>query len=98
MHRLKPRRCFRVRRNGIPIRQHYLKGGVNAGISYNQSYAEAEACIAAGLDYHIWRDGGYTQQFKSEVVAWHQMSSLISSHVKSAEAKSSEKAGKKGRK
>ena len=96
MRKLKQRACFRVQRNGIPIRTHYLKGGVRAGITYNQSYAEAEACIAAGLDYHVWRTDGYPQSFKSEVVAWHQMNSLISSHVKSAEAKQVERVGKKG--
>lgn len=78
--------CFNVRRNGTPIRQYFLKGGVNAGISYNQSYAEADACIAAGLDYSTWRDDGYSQELKSEVVAWHQMNGLIKAHVSAAEA------------
>lgn len=99
MLRLKPRVCFRVQRNGISIRKHFLKGGVNAGITYNQSFAEAEACIAAGLDYHAWRNDFYEQDFKSEVVAWHQMKGLIEAHIKSAEAKHMEKrTGKKGKK
>lgn len=97
MLRYKRRICFQVQRNGIPIRKHYLKGGVKAGITYNQSFAEAEACVASGLDYHLWRSDAYPQWLKSEVVAWHQMSGLISAHVKSAEARAVEMAGKKGK-
>jgi hypothetical protein len=98
MRKSKPRICFRVQRNGIPIRQHFLKGGVRAGIAYNSSFAEAEACIAANLNYYKWRLDEYPQWLKAEVVAWHQLSKLIDSHVKAAEAKHVEKMSKKGRK
>ena len=91
----KPRICFRVLRNGIPIRRHFLPGGIGVGIEYNKSFAEVDACIAAGLDYSIWRKDEYSQSLKAEVVAWHQMSGLIRSHIKSAEAKHSEKMSKK---
>ena len=91
MPKKRQRICFQVRRNGTPIRNHFLKGGVKAGITFNQSYAEADACIAAGLNYHLWRTDVYPQWLKSEVVAWHQLGSLISAHVKSAEAKQLEK-------
>lgn len=87
-----------MKRNGIPIRKHYLPGGIKAGLSYNKSYAEAEACISAGLDYHTWRSGGYTQEFKGEVTAWHQMKGLIEAHAKAAEAKAVKIRGKKGKK
>jgi len=64
-------------------------------VSYNKSYAEAEACITAGLDYYMWRNDDYPQDFKSEVVAWHQMKGLIKAHVSSAEAKATKSKGKK---
>jgi len=67
MLRSKQKICFGVKRNGVPIRKHYLPGGIKAGLSYNKSYAEAEACISAGLNYHMWRSDGYTQEFKGEV-------------------------------
>ena len=94
-HRNKRSKCFHVRRNGFPIRKHYLPAGINAKLTYNKSFAEADACIAAGLDYYEWRSDNYPQEFKSEVVAWHQMSLLIKAHVSSAEAKAMKKSGKK---
>lgn len=98
MLRNRPKICFNVRRNGTPIRKHYLPGGLKAGLSYNKSYAEAEACIAAGLDYHLWRSEGYSQEFKGEVVAWYQMSGLIEAHVKAVEAKAMKSRSKSGKK
>lgn len=83
VHEYKQRICFRVRRNGTPIQDYHLAGGISAGITFNQSYAEADACIAAGLDYYLWRTGYYPQEFKSEVVVWHTMHSLIKTHVES---------------
>ena len=97
IRRNKRRKCFGIRRNGVPIRRHHLPGGIRVGIEYNKSFAEADACIAAGLDYYEWRNDNYPQWLKSEVVAWHQMSGLIRSHVKSAEAKHSERKGKAGK-
>lgn len=98
MRKSKPRICFNVRRNGIPIRDHFLAGGIKAGISHNKSYAEAEACILAGLDYYQWRIDNYPLWLKSEVIAWHQMSGLIKAHVSSAEAKYLKRKDKKGKK
>lgn len=101
MHRMtrsKPLKiCFQVRRNGTPIRQHFLKGGVKAGITFNQSYTEVDACIAAGLDYYLWRMDHYPVWLKAEIVVWHQMKNLINAHVKSAEAAQVERASKKGK-
>jgi len=98
MLRSKQKICFGVKRNGVPIRKHYLPGGIKAGLSYNKSYAEAEACISAGLNYHMWRSDGYTQEFKGEVVAWYQMKGLIEAHVKAAEARAMKQKSKKGKK
>jgi hypothetical protein len=57
--------------------------------------------VAAGLDYSKWRDGGYERDLMDEVLAWHDLTGLINSHVedaKAAEMKKSQKKGRKGKK
>ena len=86
---------FNVRRNNIPIERHFLPKGVRSGITFNKSYAEVDACIAAGLDYHKWRKNKYPPWLKAEVVVWHRNSRLIEAHSKSAESKEVDRLSKK---
>lgn len=84
-----------MKRHNIPIEKHYLPKGVNSGITYNKSYSEIEACVAAGLDYYLWRTNEYPDWLKAEVVTWHRLRGLVTAHQKSAEAKEIEKRSKK---
>lgn len=97
MHNSKLRPRFNVRRNGIPIRQYWLRPGINVGISYGRSFVEANACMAAGLDYWKWRNDEYSSEFRAEVVAWYELNHLISSHTEAVKSKALEKQGKKGK-
>lgn len=91
MHNSKRRKCFNVRRNGVPIRKYFLKPGLKVGITYERSFLEVQACIAAGLDYHKWRTEEYSPGFRAEVVAWYEMRGLIEQHVESVKNKAMEK-------
>lgn len=87
-----------MKRHNIPIERHYLPKGINSGITFNKSFAEIEACVAAGLDYYLWRTGEYPDWLKAEVTAWHRLTGLITAHTKSAEAKEIEKRQKSKKK
>lgn len=65
---------------------------MDAGISYNFSFAEWEAGTAAGLDMWRWEMGGYPKPFRARVMAWHRLHKLVTTHV---EAAVSEKAKKR---
>jgi hypothetical protein len=50
-------------------------------------FAEWEAAIAAGAtldELYKWDSGGYTRTFKSKVIAWHNMHSLVELHKSDA--------------
>lgn len=89
-----------MERHGIPIAKYGLSGAskLNVGITYSTAYREAAACVAMGLDYEKWRYGGYTREFMDEVLAFHDMSKLIETNIKDAEAAESKKNSRKGRK
>lgn len=84
---------------GTPIEQVPLTGKNDLGlnISYSPAFREIEACVAAGLNYADWIAGEYSQEVMDHVVAWHDLKGLIDAHKSEAEARSYEKAGKKGR-
>jgi hypothetical protein len=44
-------------------------------------YESFNACIEAGLDLWIWRNGGYSAKFRAEVVAWYQLKQSLKAHV-----------------
>jgi hypothetical protein len=78
---------FQVSKNGIPIRDAYLKDAINPGISYSMQYTEWEACVAAGLDLYRWEHRGYPKRFMAKVVAFHNLRNLVEAHVENAKAK-----------
>jgi hypothetical protein len=61
-----------------------LKGGIQTGISYAQSFAEWEAAAAAGLDLWAWESGRYPASFRARVLAWHQAHKLVELHGQEA--------------
>jgi hypothetical protein len=72
-----------VTRNGEPIGNIELSGGIDAGINYNMSYAVWDAAIAAGATMdelkHI-DEGVYPSWFLGKLIAWHIASRQISTH------------------
>jgi len=80
-----------VTRNGEPIGDIELSGGINAGIHYNMSYAVWDAAIAAGATMdelkHI-DEGTYPSWFLGKLIAWHIASKQIASHKDEAVASS----------
>jgi len=82
---------FGVTRNGEPIGDIELSGGINAGIHYNMSYAVWDAAIAAGATMdelkHI-DEGTYPSWFLGKLIAWHIASKQIASHKDEAVASS----------
>lgn len=89
-----------MERHGVPIAQYALRGNstLNVGITYANSFREIKACVAAGLDYEKWRYGGYTRELMDEVLAWHDLTMQIETHVKDAEALESKRQAKKSKK
>lgn len=76
-----------MRRNGVHIRDYFLKGKINSGITFGRSFAEAEACVAANLSYDKWRlTEEYPSWFKAEVVVWYENHNLVAMHQRAAEA------------
>lgn len=89
---------FQVTRNGYPIADVHLSGGVNAGINYNMSYAIWDAAIAAGASLDELRDidkGKYPSWFLGKIIAWHIASRLIHNHQEDAVAASIKAKSKK---
>lgn len=91
------RHPFRVTRHGYPIEEVRIspRTSVNAGIGYSARFEEFQACIAAGLNIQIWKNGGYDPQLKADVIAWHSMNGHIESHVADAKQKKADKEAKK---
>ncbi len=54
-----------------------LRNAVDPGINYSMSFAEWEACAAAGLDLWRWEMGLYPLAFKERVIAWHGLHNLV---------------------
>lgn len=77
-------RHFRIERHGIPIQDYIIRSSVNPGIKYSDSFAEIEACVAAGLDLWKWENCEYSDSFKIRVVAWYQMHNVVSQHIEDA--------------
>jgi len=49
------------------------------------TFAQLDACIAAGLDPYEWFYGfSYTRDFKALIIAWHDLSGHIALHVEDA--------------
>lgn len=78
-------------RGSTPIKDHPIRHGINPGITYSQKFSEFEACIEAGLDIWIWRQGFYPSWFKAEVIMWYEGHNLIEIHAKDAAASSMKK-------
>ena len=74
-----------------------IRNSVRAGITYSLFYEEYDACIAAGLDVEKWEYGLYSRDFKERIIAWHQLSSLITAHSSDAEIEQSKKNAKKAK-
>lgn len=89
---------FGVMRNGEPIEDHVISKKVNANITYNQSYAEWEACIAANLDIERWELGTYPGWLKERAVAWHHLHNLVENNVQDAMNKAIERERKRAAK
>ncbi len=86
-------------RHGVRIDQYELSGSnkLDVGITFGRSFREVNACVAAGLDYSMWRYGGYQREMMDEILAWYDLTNLISAHSEDAKAASMKK-GKKGKK
>ena len=100
---LKPLTPFRVERHGVPIDRYGLSAGskLNVGITYGDSFREINACVAAKLDYSLWKAGGYGRDLMDEVLAWYDLNRLIEAHIedaKSVEMRKQSRKGKRGKK
>lgn len=81
-------------RNNEPIQDHAIQDRVNANITYDQSYSEIDACIAARLDVERWEMNGYPGWLKARVVAWHYLSGLIKVNADDAQNRAIQRASK----
>ena len=88
-----------MQRHGVPIDRHGLSAGssLNVGITYADSFKEINACVAAKLDYSVWRSGGYSRSLMDEVLAWHDLSRLIEAHIEDAKAVEMKRQSKRGK-
>jgi hypothetical protein len=80
-----------VTRNGQPIIDYHLTGGISAGINYNISYSVWDAAIAAGATLDELKsidEGKYPSWFLGKVIAWHMVHRLIDNHQEDAVATS----------
>jgi hypothetical protein len=71
----------------VAIESHGVspKVRLNTGITYSMTFAQLDACIAAGLDVYEWFYGfSYTRDFKALVIAWHSLKGDIGLHVEDA--------------
>ena len=59
------------------------------------SFAEIEACVAAGLDLWLWETGTYDKSFKVRVLAWHRVRQEVEAHVEQARADKAEQLSKR---
>lgn len=75
---------FKVTRNGFPIDEVKISGGINAGIDYSFMYLEYDACIAGNCDPWKWWNNEYSKDFKAHIVAWHIDHRLINVHTEDA--------------
>lgn len=63
---------------------------METGIAYSTSYGEWEAAIAAGAtleELEKWDRGLYSTKFKSKVLAWYGLHTLIELHANDAVAR-----------
>lgn len=82
----KPRLPFQVTRHGAPIQEVSLRYAINPRIGYGIKYLEWEACVDCGLDLHRWWEGGYPDDFKVHVIAFHNLRGLVRAHIEDAKA------------
>lgn len=82
-------------RNGTPIEDYPITGGVNTGIRYSGSYEQYDACVAHNLDPWLWETGHYPKWFMVKIMARHRLKNLIDSNQQDAVAKATKKKGKK---
>lgn len=67
--------------------EHPLKPEVKGkahGITYDQSFDEAEAIVAAGLDLERYYLGMYSGKFVGFVLSWHRNHKLVQIHIDDA--------------
>ena len=60
---------------------------VRTGITSSQGFTEWEACIAAGLNPHLWDRGVYPRRIMAKVMAWYEGHMLVEQHKQAALAK-----------
>jgi hypothetical protein len=72
----------------LPIREISVRDAVDPRIGYSVSFGEWEAAHAAGLDLWKWEQGEYPRWFRTRVIAWHNMHSLIELHKQDALSRS----------
>lgn len=82
-----PRRIFAVQRDGRNIEEVSIKGAINPGITYSQSFKEWEAAHEAGLDLYKWDTGAYPPFFMAKVLAWSELHNQVKMHQEDAVAK-----------
>jgi hypothetical protein len=76
-----------VRRNGEPIKKLSIKGAINSGITYSQSYQVFDAAIAAGATLNELKDlvgGKYPNWFQAVLISWHDNHGAITMHQEEA--------------
>ena len=61
-----------------------LRNAVNPRIGYGMKYLEWDACVSCGLDLWKWVEDGYPDEFKYQVIAFHNMRTLVRAHTEDA--------------
>lgn len=68
---------------------------MKTGITASGHFAQWEACIAAGLDPHLWDRGFYSKRLMAKVLAWYEGHELVEQHKQSALAEDMKRKAKK---
>jgi hypothetical protein len=87
-----------VTRNGQPITDHGIRGGVNTGIGYSPYYEGLTAAIGAGAtlnELEKWIDGDYSPHFMAVIIAWNRTKHLISNHTEDAVSRAAKNKSRK---
>lgn len=63
---------------------HPREFGPKPAIKASMEFSEWEACHAAGCDMWRWYTGEYPREFKTRVLAWHELHMLVSLHAQDA--------------
>jgi len=86
-------------RNGVPIREHFLKQKVNSGITVDSlpgivsEYESREACTFCNYNYMQWLELDSIE--RAFCVAQYRIHNLIEAHVSDAADKESERRGRR---